>query len=68
VNHPTATHTYSVPGISCDHCKHAIESEVGGVSGVVGVDVDIEGKSVTVSGGDDAAIRAAIDQAGYDIA
>jgi copper chaperone len=60
--------TYSVPGISCDHCKHAIESEVGGVSGVVGVDVDIEGKSVTVSGGEDAAIRAAIDQAGYDIA
>lgn len=60
--------TYSVPGISCDHCKHTIESEVGGVSGVVGVDVDIEGKLVTVTGGDDDAIRAAIDEAGYDVA
>jgi copper chaperone CopZ len=32
------------------------------------VEVDVEAKLVTVSGGDDAAIRAAIDDAGYDIA
>jgi copper chaperone CopZ len=63
-----ATVTYSVPGISCDHCKQAIESEVSTVDGVVVVDVDVEAKLVTVSGGDDAAIRAAIDEAGYDIA
>ncbi len=62
------TRTYSVPGISCDHCKHAIESEVSTVDGVVVVDVDVDKKLVTVSGGDDAAIRAAIDEAGYDIA
>jgi len=61
-------HTYSVPGISCDHCKRAIEGEVTGVADVVSVDVDIEAKQVTVTGGDDAAIRAAIDDAGYDIA
>jgi copper chaperone len=60
--------TYSVPGISCDHCKRAIESEVGAVVGVDAVDVDIDGKLVTVTGGDDAAIRAAIDDAGYDVA
>jgi copper chaperone len=62
------TRTYSVPGISCDHCKHAIESEVSGVAGVGDVDVDVDAKLVTVTGGDDAAIRAAIDDAGYDVA
>jgi copper chaperone len=62
------TRTYSVPGISCDHCKHAIETEVGAVAGVVGVEVDVPAKVVTVAGGDDTAIRDAIDTAGYDIA
>ncbi len=64
----TTTRTYSVPGISCDHCKHAIESEVSTVDGVAVVVVDVDAKLVTVSGGDDAAIRAAIDEAGYDVA
>ena len=59
---------YSVPGISCDHCKSAIEAEVAKVDGVNNVEVDIDGKSVLVVGGDDAAIRAAIDDAGYDVA
>lgn len=62
------TWTYSVPGISCDHCKRAIEGEVSAVADVASVDVDIEAKKVTVTGGDDAAIRAAIDDAGYDVA
>ncbi len=57
-----------MPGISCDHCKHAIEAEVGTVVGVSDVVVDVESKSVRVQGGDDAAIRAAIDEAGYDVA
>ena len=60
--------TYSVPGISCGHCKSAIEAEVSGVDGVDSVEVDIDAKLVTVTGGDDAAIRAAIDDAGYDVA
>jgi len=62
-----AAHTYSVPGISCDHCKAAIESEVSGVDGVTAVVVDVDAKSVAVTGGDDPAIRAAIDDAGYDV-
>lgn len=62
------TWTYSVPGISCDHCKHAIEGQVSAVADVTSVDVDIDAKAVTVIGGDDAAIRAAIDDAGYDVA
>ncbi len=62
------TRTYSVPGISCDHCKRAIEGEVGGVAGVASVEVDVEAKAVTVVGGDDAAVRVAIDEAGYEVA
>ncbi|RLE20509.1 MAG: heavy metal transporter [Actinobacteria bacterium] len=61
-------HNYSVPGISCGHCKAAIEGEVTKVSGVLGVAVDIDAKSVVVTGGIDAAIREAIDEAGYDVA
>ena len=64
------TIAYSVPGISCGHCRTAITSEVSGVPGVSAVDVDLAGKVVTVSGTgvDDAAVRDAIDEAGYDVA
>jgi copper chaperone len=62
--------TYSVPGISCDHCRTAISNEVGAVPGVQFVDVDLTAKTVTVRGAglSDAALRDAIDEAGYDVA
>ena len=62
--------TYSVPGMSCAHCRAAITSEVEQVAGVSSVGVDLDAKRVTVVGDqlDDAAIRAAIDEAGYDVA
>jgi copper chaperone len=61
--------TYSVPGISCDHCKAAIEGEVGELEGVTSVEVDVDARSVTVDGtAPDDAIRAAIDDAGYEVA
>ncbi len=63
----TATRVYSVPGVSCDHCVAAIQGGVGPVEGVESVVVDVDAKIVTVVGGDDTAIRAAIDDAGYDI-
>ena len=63
----SVTHTYAVSGISCDHCKRAIENEVTGVADVTSVDVDVDAKLVTVVGGDDEAIRSAIDDAGYDV-
>ena len=63
----TSERTYQVSGISCDHCKRAIEGEVATVAGVATVDVDVEHKTVTVVGGDDTAIRRAIDDAGYDV-
>jgi copper chaperone len=63
------TQTYLVPGVSCEHCRRAIADEVSQVPGVVAVDVDLEAKRVRVDGdGDPDAVRAAIEEAGYDIA
>jgi copper chaperone len=60
--------TYAVPGMHCDHCVAAVEQELSAVSGVESVDVDLATKLVVVTGAglDDAALRAAIDEAGYD--
>ena len=62
--------TYSVPGVSCGHCRVAITAEVEQLAGVTSVDVDLDAKRVSVAGDelDDAAIRAAIGAAGYDVA
>ncbi len=62
--------TYSVPGMSCGHCVAALTSEVEKVAGVSSVDVDLNTKRVAVAGAelDDATVRAAIDEAGYDVA
>ena len=62
------TATYSVPDISCQHCVDAITTEVTKVDGVTDVTVDLDTKTVAVVGGDETAIVAAIDEAGYDIA
>ncbi len=64
-----ATRTYEVPDISCGHCKESIESELAGLEGVDSVEVDIEGKTVDVTGSaGDEAVRAALDAIGYDVA
>ena len=62
------TTTYSVPEISCAHCKATIETAVGAVADVRRVTVDIDAKTVTVDGGSEEAISNAIEDAGYDIA
>lgn len=65
-----STITYSVPDISCGHCRAAITSEVSTVAGVETVEVDLDAKTVTVSGDplDEQALVAAIDEAGYEVA
>jgi len=61
------TMIYNVPGMTCDHCKQAVTSEVAGVAGVAEVAVDLATKVVTVTGDDldDRTLRAAIEEAGY---
>jgi copper chaperone CopZ len=60
--------TYRVPGMSCAHCERAVTGELLEVHGVATVDVDLETKLVRVQGDDldDAALRAAIGDAGYE--
>jgi len=64
------TATYNVPAIHCAHCAMSIREEVSEVEGVDDVVVDLETKIVTVSGSDldDSALRAAIEEAGYEAA
>ena len=64
------TITYTVPAIHCAHCAMSIREEVSEVEGVEDVDVDLDSKLVTVKGLelDDAALRSAIVEAGYEAA
>lgn len=61
---------YVVEGMSCAHCEAAVREEVGALDGVEEVRVDLATKRVEVAGTalDDAAIRAAIEDAGYEAA
>jgi copper chaperone len=64
------TTVYVVPGMSCGHCEAAVAEEISALPGVERVAVDLESKRVEVRGYplDDAAIRAAIEEAGYEAA
>jgi copper chaperone CopZ len=62
--------TYLVPAMHCGHCERAVKEEVGAVAGVEAVDVDLPSKRVVVRGErlDDAELRRAIEEAGYEAA
>ena len=62
------TRLLRVPGMSCDHCIEAVEGELEAVAGVESASADLETKLVTVHGSalDDASLRAAIAEAGYE--
>lgn len=60
---------YIVEGMSCAHCQEAVTEEVEQVDGAREVSVDLSAKAVTVisESFDDAAVRAAIAAAGYEV-
>lgn len=64
------TVTYQVNGMTCGHCEKSVTEEVSAIGGVTGVKVDLSTGHVTVTGEvlDDAAVRAAVDEAGYELA
>ena len=64
------TQTYTVDGMTCDHCVKAVSDEIGKLEGVTGVDVELATGSVTVAsdgGVADDDVRAAVDEAGYEV-
>jgi copper chaperone CopZ len=66
----TDARTYRVQGMSCDHCVRAVTDELLAAPGVAAVDVDLASGRVVVTGlaVDDDAVRAAVDEAGYEVA
>ena len=64
------TSTYTVKGMTCEHCVRSVTEEVSAVDGVSGVEVDLASGRVTVAADrpvDDAAVRAAVAEAGYEV-
>jgi copper chaperone CopZ len=65
------TNTYTVTGMTCEHCVRAVTGELSALPGVADVDIDLGTGAVTVTS--DAplaadAVRAAVDEAGYELA
>lgn len=65
----TTTRTYTVDGMSCGHCRAAVEAEVGGLAGVSEAVVDLDAGTLTVRGRGvaDADVARAVDEAGYAV-
>jgi copper chaperone CopZ len=65
------TQTYTVTGMTCGHCVASVTEEVQEIPGVQDVSVVLESGAVTVTSEqeiDDAAVKAAVEEAGYQLA
>jgi len=65
------TRTFTVTGMTCGHCVASVTEEVQELPGVETVDVVLETGSLTVTSSEpvgDAAIKAAVEEAGYQLA
>lgn len=61
----------TVTGMTCGHCVAAVQKEIGSLPGVTGVEVELGTGTVRVTADpppDAAALRAAVDAAGYEMA
>ncbi|PRY47895.1 copper chaperone CopZ [Geodermatophilus tzadiensis] len=66
-----STTSYTVVGMTCGHCVTAVTEEVSGLPGVTDVAVDLDSGGLTVTSDaplDDDAVRAAVEEAGYEVA
>lgn len=67
----TTTRTWTVTGMTCGHCATSVTEEVSEIAGVQHVDVVVETGAVTVTSSEpleEAAVRAAVEEAGYALA
>jgi copper chaperone len=62
--------TYTVTGMTCEHCVAAVGEEVGALAGVSDVNVELASGALVVSGSDldSNAVRVAVEEAGYSLA
>lgn len=64
----STTRSYTIQGMTCGHCVASVTDEVGAVPGIKTVDVVLETGELTVTGEgpiDEAAVRTAVEEAGY---
>lgn len=63
------TRTYTVSGMTCQHCVASVREEISEIAEVDTVDVDLETGQVTVSGTgfSDGEVRGAVEEAGYEV-
>ena len=67
---PAVTTAYKVTGMTCGHCENAIREELSELAGVQEVSASAKDGRVTISSTttlDDEAVRAAVDEAGYEL-
>ena len=67
----STTQNYTVTGMTCGHCVASVTEEVQEIPGVENVDVVLETGSLTVTSAeplDDAAVKTAVEDAGYQLA
>ena len=65
----SVTSTYTVKGMTCSHCVQAVTTEISALPGVGEVQVDLASGNVSVTSEaplTDEAVRAAVDEAGYE--
>ena len=65
------TRTIFVTGMSCDHCANAVRAELSKLPGIAEVDVDVTAGTARITANPvpgDGALRAAIEEAGYELA
>lgn len=63
--------TYTVVGITCQHCVRAVTDELNQLDGVTDIDVDLESGQVRLTSAAPLAranVAAAVDEAGYELA
>ena len=61
---------YTVQGMTCAHCAASVHEEVSQIPGVEAVEVQLSSGRLEVAGRglDDGAVRAAVAEAGYEVA
>jgi copper ion binding protein len=65
-----STSTYTVTGMTCEHCVASVTEEISEITGVSAVAVDLTSGAVTVTSDpplEDADVRAAVEEAGYQL-
>lgn len=65
------TATYTVVGMTCDHCVRSVKEEVAAVDGVTDVEIDLASGRVDVTSEEPVpaeAVTAAVVEAGYSVA